>query len=156
MSYIKDKRLWFSMLGIVVLGSLSGITINNPKKYYLSLELPFFAPPSWLFGPVWIVLYLMLGAALYFIWIDKSSKQRPLLLTLFIVQLVANLLWSFLFFNQKNILAALIDITILFLVLSLLQGFLFSVNRVTFLLLLPYYAWITFATALTYAIFFLN
>lgn len=47
MSYIKDKHLWFSMLGIVVLGSLSGITINNPKKYYLSLELPFFAPPSW-------------------------------------------------------------------------------------------------------------
>lgn len=156
MSYIKDKRLWFSILGIVILGSLSGITINNPKKYYLSLELPFFAPPSWLFGPVWIVLYLMLGAALYFIWIDKSSKQRPLLLTLFIVQLVANLLWSFLFFNQKNILAALIDITILFLVLSLLQGFLFSANRVTFFLLLPYYAWITFATVLTYSIYFLN
>lgn len=156
MSYIKDKRLWFSMLGIVALGSLSGITINNPKKYYLSLELPFFAPPSWLFGPVWIVLYLMLGAALYFIWIDKPSKRRPLLLTLFVVQLVANLLWSFLFFNQKNILAALIDITILFLVLSLLQGFLFSANRVTFFLLLPYYAWITFATVLTYSIYFLN
>ncbi|GGI65749.1 MULTISPECIES: TspO/MBR family protein [Enterococcus] len=156
MTHIKDKRLWFSMIGIVALGSLSGLTMNNPKEYYLSLTLPSFAPPSWLFGPVWIVLYLMLGIALYTIWIQTHLKNRSLLLTLFTVQLIANLLWSFLFFNQKNILAALIDITILFLVLSLLQGFLFSANRVTFFLLLPYYAWITFATVLTYSIYFLN
>lgn len=153
---IHDKRLWISMIGMVGLGSLSGITMAHPKDYYLSLNLPFFAPPSWLFGPVWIILYLMLGIAFYAIWVRKDFHKRSISLLLFCLQLLANLFWSFLFFNQKNIFAALIDISILFFLLALLQSLLFSTRRRLFYLLLAYQLWIAFATALTYAIYRLN
>ena len=67
MNRVKDKRLWISIVGITGLGLLSGLFSVNAREYYQALRLPSFAPPGWLFGPVWLVLYIFMGITFYFI-----------------------------------------------------------------------------------------
>lgn len=76
MNYLKDYRLWLCLVGIVGLGFLSSIFSGNPGDYYYSLQLPPFAPPSWIFGPMWTLLYIMMGGALYLIINLPSTKNE--------------------------------------------------------------------------------
>ena len=86
MNRVKDKRLWISIVGITGLGLLSGLFSVNAREYYQALRLPSFAPPGWLFGPVWLVLYIFMGITFYFILVHPNKQQKKRMITLFILQ----------------------------------------------------------------------
>jgi len=126
-------------------------------SWYASLKRPFFTPPDWVFAPVWIILYILMGVAAFLIWRkDFHQKQTRSALVLFGVQLILNALWSFLFFRLRSPLAGLIEISILSVaVLLTIQSFL-EVFRIAGLLLIPYFPWVAFASGLNLSIWVLN
>ena len=156
MVILKDFRFWLCTVGIVILGFISGLVSGNPGSYYYSLDLPPFAPPSWIFGPMWTVLYILMGMALYFLTQMDERKLKRKLLTLFVIQFICNFLWSALFFNLQSNFIAAVDITILVIVLTILLYHLWLHFRLVMWLLVPYYLWVLFATLLNYSIYFLN
>ncbi|MGM0156829.1 tryptophan-rich sensory protein [Enterococcus sp. AZ191] len=156
MVILKDFRFWLCTVGIVILGFISGLLSGNPGSYYYSLDLPPFAPPSWIFGPMWTVLYILMGIALYFLTQMDERKLKRKLLTLFVIQFICNFLWSALFFNLQSNFIAAVDITILVIILTILLYHLWLHFRLVMWLLVPYYLWVLFATLLNYSIYFLN
>lgn len=156
MAILKDYRFWICTVGIVVLGFLSGLLSGNPGSYYYSLELPPFAPPSWIFGPMWTLLYILMGISLYLLLTLKNKRIKQKLISLFVVQFICNFLWSALFFNLKNIFIAALDISLLVIVLSILLYQLWLHYRLVMWLMIPYYLWVLFATVLNYSIYFFN
>ncbi|MBT9718932.1 TspO/MBR family protein [Enterococcus durans] len=156
MVILKDFRFWLCTVGIVILGFISGLLSGNPGSYYYSLDLPPFAPPSWIFGPMWTVLYILMGMALYFLTQMDERKLKRKLLTLFVIQFICNFLWSALFFNLQSNFIAAVDITILVIVLTIILYHLWLHFRLVMWLLVPYYLWVLFATLLNYSIYFLN
>lgn len=156
MVILKDFRFWLCTVGIVILGFISGLLSGNPGSYYYSLDLPPFAPPSWIFGPMWTVLYILMGMALYFLTQMDERKLKRKLLTLFVIQFICNFLWSALFFNLQSNFIAAVDITILVIVLTILLYHLWLHFRLVMWLLVPYYLWVLLATLLNYSIYFLN
>lgn len=145
------------ILGSIIclaLGMLSGyITKSSDYLWYAGLNKPFFTPPNWIFAPVWIVLYIMLGVAIGKIWDQKPFNKT--LFSLFTAQFICNLLWTPLFFHFHRIDLALYDIGLLFLFLCLFMINAFK-ERVVFYLFLPYFLWSSFAFLLTYTVFSLN
>lgn len=138
----------------LILGILSGYGIKAADSFwYLSLNKPAFNPPGWVFGPVWTLLYLMMGAAFGKLW--KEKIKNKVLIVVFILQFVLNLLWSPLFFYCQRIDLALIDISALWISLMALM-LLARSHRTVFLLLFPYMAWVTFAVALNFSIYLQN
>jgi benzodiazapine receptor len=126
-------------------------------SWYGPLKKPFFTPPDWVFAPVWIILYILMGVAAFLVW-RKSihQKQTRSALILFGVQLVLNVLWSVMFFGLRSPLAGLIEISILAVAILLtIQSFL-QVSRVAGLLLIPYFLWVAFASGLNLSIWVLN
>lgn len=154
----KLGKLFFSLAICQLAGIIGGIfnTVSN-FNWYFTINKPFFSPPDWVFGPVWIVLYLIIGIALFLVWTTHSpgsTKQSAMIL--FFIQLVFNTVWTFFFFYLKNPYLALVDI-ILLLIFSLLTLWKFySVNRAAGYLMLPYVLWLGFATVLNYSIWTLN
>lgn len=140
----------FSAAAIGALGSA------NAGPFYGQLARPNWAPPGWLFGPVWTVLYLLIGIAAWLVWRKGGLRGARTGLALFLVQLAANALWSWLFFAWRQGAWAFADILLLWL---LIAGTLVSfarLDRIAALLLAPYLAWVTFACALSYSVWKLN
>ncbi|MBD3318344.1 tryptophan-rich sensory protein [Candidatus Woesearchaeota archaeon] len=128
----------------------SFFTASSVRTWYLTLTFPAFQPPSWLFGPVWLTLFTLIGIALYLVWPDKNASYW------FAAHWVLNMLWSILFFGLQNPLAALVDIILLNgAIVGMISAF-YRVNKVTLWLLLPYAFWVLFATLLNTAIVALN
>ena len=125
--------------------------------WYASLRKPFFTPPDWVFAPVWIGLYILMGIAVFLVWrTGWHEKQTRIALVLFSGQLILNALWSFLFFGLRSPLAGLIEISILAVViLFTIQSFL-KINRKAGILLIPYFLWVAFASGLNLSIWVLN
>jgi benzodiazapine receptor len=127
------------------------------SPWYAGLLKPRFMPPDWVFGPVWIFLYLLMGIAAFLVWrrgLHHQVVRRAL--AIFGVQLALNVLWSFLFFGLRSPLAGLIGISILGIAIILtVQSFL-KVSRTAGLLLIPYFLWVSFATGLNLSIWWLN
>ncbi|MFA6081428.1 MAG: TspO/MBR family protein [Patescibacteria group bacterium] len=144
----------------LVLPQLSGLvgsyfTINAIPTWYVHLNKPSFSPPNWLFGPVWLILYLMMGIAVYLNWV-KNTKQAKFNVRLFFVHLFFNLIWTPVFFGLKDTLFALyIIIMIWIFIIAMIINF-WKVNKVSSLLLIPYLLWVTFASFLNYFIWKLN
>lgn len=139
----------------LVISSLAGwITGHNINDWYVYLHKPTFNPPSWVFAPVWTVLYVMIGISGGFLWCHR--KQFPLLFLLYLIQLFFNFLWSFVFFGMHQIGWAVVDIVLLW--LSLLWALILAYSRVrgVFWLLLPYFLWVSFASFLNFCIWQLN
>lgn len=130
------------------------ITVTNTGSWYANLHKPFFNPPTFVFGPVWVVLYIMIGIAGGLLWHQRASK--PLLWKLFIIQLIFNFLWSPLFFAMHHISLALIDIILLWLTLWWLLIYAAKHYRPAFWWLLPYGLWVSFAAILTASLWVLN
>lgn len=145
------------MLLPLAVGFVSGkITRENIISWYPMLEKPAFTPPNYLFGPVWTLLYLLMGISLYLIVRQPSSANRTKALTLFSVQLLLNFWWSILFFRFHLIAIALIDIILLLVfIIAMISSFL-KVDRTAAHLQWVYLAWVSFATALNMAIWVLN
>ena len=138
-----------------VFGSL--VTFEAIPGWYITLEKPFFAPPNWIFGPVWIILYFLMGVSLYIVWKDElKSKTRNVFFVVFAIQLTLNALWSLLFFGLKSPLLGLIDILILDVMLVVTIFYAKRVSKYAAMLLIPYMVWIIIASVLNYAIMVLN
>lgn len=152
----KFLKLVFSILlcqGAGILGSF--FTINSIPTWYAGLNKPFFNPPNWLFAPVWTALYTLMGIYFYLLWTNNKKPAKPLL-KFFLIHLLLNSLWSIVFFGLKSPLGALIIILILIFMIAnlIIKGF--KINRFAPYLLMPYLAWVSFATVLNAAIWILN
>jgi tryptophan-rich sensory protein len=131
-------------------------TAGSVGTWYVTLEKPPFNPPNWIFAPVWSALYLMIAIAGWRAWRSSAGPQRQLALTAYAVQLALNLSWSFVFFGARLIGPALAVIAAL-LAAILANAFLFwRIDRAAGALLLPYAAWVSFATLLNAALWRLN
>lgn len=135
------------------LGAISSI---DAREFYAELTQPAWAPPGWLFGPVWTLLYTLMAIAAWLVWRDHGFQQGGKALGLFVLQLAANVLWSWLFFARRQGMLAFVDILLLdALVVMTILAFRRH-NRKAAALLMPYLAWISFATALCYAVWRAN
>ncbi|WP_206018011.1 TspO/MBR family protein [Rhodohalobacter barkolensis] len=129
--------------------------IASPE-WYNALNKPTWNPPAWLFGPVWSALYTMMGIAAWLIWKDYGIKHAKPAIIVFLIQLALNGLWSQLFFNFQALGWALIEIIILLGAIFITTYLFFQKNRAAGWLMVPYILWVSFATALTVAIWVLN
>ena len=142
-------------LGVGALGALA--TSASVRTWYSTLVRPSFAPPSWVFGPAWTALYVMMGVASWLVW--REGLARPDVrsaLTLYGVQLAFNLAWSWLFFGLRQPLLALVDIVVLLVLVAITVARFAPVSRTAAGLMVPYLAWVAFATALNGAFWWLN
>ena len=143
---------------IVLLGFLSGRLANSGygNRWFDALEKPALMPPGWLFGVAWTILYILMGLALAIVLHARGAKGRGPAITLFLVQLLMNLAWSPLFFRAHQVGSALMLILTLIVVVAITIWLFARIRRVAGLLLLPYLAWLAFASFLNYEIGRLN
>jgi len=159
-----SKNIFIFVISIIVCESVgiigSFFTFSSVTNWFPTLVKPWFSPPSWLFGPVWIIMYFLMGLSLYIIWNSKAElskqKYRKQFFILFGIQLILNALWSFLFFGLKNPTYGLIDILFLDIVVAMTIIYAYRVSKYAAILLAPYMVWITFATLLNFEIVLLN
>jgi len=139
-------------------GLISGLfTARGIREWYAGIVKPSFTPPDALFGPVWTLLYFMMGAALYLVWRrwDGSPAVRAALIV-FAAQLLLNGLWSFIFFGLRNPLGGFAEIVVLWAAILLTIALFWKVSRPAGLLLVPYALWVTFASVLNWSLWRLN
>ena len=132
------------------------LTDTAVKTWFRTLQRPPLAPPDWVFGPVWTTLYLMMAVAAWLVWRRRHTFDVRIALTLFAVQLVLNVAWSGLFFYLQNPAAALVDIVALEATLIATAIAFRRVDGKAAALLLPYVAWVAFATYLNAGFWWLN
>lgn len=139
-------------------GVLAGLaTVPAVPTWYADLVKPAWTPPGWLFGPVWTLLYALMGIAVARVWLrHRSSVEGRRTLGLFAVQLVLNAAWSFLFFGLHSPALGLAEIVVLWAGIAALVAWWWRLERPAALLLAPYLAWVAFAAALNFAIWRLN
>lgn len=138
------------------LGSLATASQVAPGGWYDTLDKPFFTPPSWLFGPVWSALYLAMAVSGWLVWRERGSAGARTALALFFAQLALNSLWSIVFFGLESPSLGLVEILILWAVIFLTIRAFRQISRPAATLLIPYLAWVTFATFLNAGIWWLN
>jgi tryptophan-rich sensory protein len=136
--------------------ALGALASRDAANFYAALSLPAWAPPAGVFGPVWGVLYLMMAIALWRAWVAAPEGRRAAPVGLYLVQLAANTLWSWLFFAWHRGGAALADIVVLWLLIVATIVVYRRYDRWAAWLLVPYLAWVSFATALNYAVWQAN
>lgn len=138
-----------------LMGSL--FTMNAIPTWYATLVRPSIAPPNWVFGPVWTLLYTLMGIAAFLIWKQyKTHPRAKQALTLYGAHLIVNTAWSIVFFGQQNIGLALIVILILLAMIVWMMRLFIRIDARAMYLLIPYLAWVSFATALNYQFWKLN
>ena len=144
-------------VGITALAATAGAMASvNASSFYGLLAKPAWAPPAGLFGPVWTVLYILMAIAAWLVWRVRGMVAGKGPLVLYLVQLALNALWTWLFFRWRLGAWALAEIVILWLILIATLTRFWRVHPLAGVLLLPYLAWVTFATALTAAVWRLN
>ncbi len=149
-------KIIVSIIFCLGLGFLSGYYSGSAAtEWYKTLNKPFFQPPSWVFGPAWTLLYVLMGIATGLIWNSKHPAKSTALM-LFLFQFALNILWSPVFFKIQKPGAALIIILNLLLLLVLAMRAYRKVDSTAFKLLIPYLFWICFATCLNASIVYLN
>lgn len=153
----KPHYLIFSILICQLAGIIGGLfTSSSVNSWYKELVKPSFNPPSWVFSPVWITLYLLMGVSLYLIWIKKKNKQKNTALTWFYIQLGLNILWSILFFGLKQPLLAFVEIIVLDFAILMTMIKSYRLSKTACYLMLPYILWVSFAAVLNFMLFYLN
>ena len=125
---------------------------SEAGEFYQQLTRPGWAPPAWLFGPVWGILYALMAIAAWLVWRIHGFKAGKGPLVLFIIQLGANALWSWLFFVWHQGALAFAEVILLWCLIAVTAGAFRRLNAVAAALLLPYLAWVAFASALTFAV----
>ena len=153
----KILTLLVSIITCQLAGAIGSIfTFSAIPNWYSTINKPFFNPPNWLFGPVWTLLYLFMGIALYLILSTKKTAKRKTALVVFFTQLGLNSLWSIIFFGLHSPGLAFVEIIFLliFIVLSILKFL--PISKKAAYLLIPYLLWVSFASILNLSIFLLN
>lgn len=151
-------RQILSLIGWLALcfAAASSAAFIPPDSWYDALEKPSWNPPSWVFGPAWTTVYIMMAIAAWLVWREGGWKQQGRALSLFLLQWLFNALWTPLFFGLHRPGLALIDILALWLAIAATLIAFWRARKVAGVLLIPYLAWVTFATALNFAIWRLN
>jgi tryptophan-rich sensory protein len=146
--------LFFILVAQAVGGAASLVTLPAVENWYPGLVKPSFNPPDWLFAPVWVTLYFLMAIAAWRVWRVRGLKSTPLIL--YAIQLALNFAWSFIFFGAHQIFFGLIEIaTLLVFVIATTVAF-FRTDAWAGAMMLPYIAWVGFATTLNAAIWQLN
>jgi tryptophan-rich sensory protein len=162
--FFKNMNKWKSIFNLFICvfvclsAGILGTIITSPNTlWFQNLNKPFFQPPNWLFGPVWTVLYILMGISIWLIskqgFKTKLNKQA---LYLFITQLVLNSLWSLVYFGMQQIFGALVLIILIWFFIFLTIICFKKINKIAALLLLPYLLWVSFATILNASLWYLN
>lgn len=153
----KSKKIW-GLIGWIVLCSLAGIfgAQFEPGSWYEALQKPAWTPPNWVFPVVWPILYILMGISAWLIWKLKTTKLTDSVFTWFYMQLALNALWSWLFFGMHYIGTALAEILLLWTAIIFTILLFWNKRRLAGALLVPYLAWVSYASALTFAIWKLN
>ena len=149
-------KLIICLIVPMLVGGISGVaTVAGIKDWYVHLNKPFFNPPNYLFGPVWSILYLLMGISLFMILQSKSITKKKAI-SIFFVQLFLNFWWSFLFFKFQLLGISLIEIVLMWLSILWMIIEFKKINKTAAYLQIPYLAWVTFASLLNLAIWYLN
>lgn len=153
---------WLKLITSIVLVWIVGVsgslfTASSVTTWFPSLAKPSFNPPSWLFGPVWTILYIMIGVSLYLVWTAKAkAKVKKKAYWIFGIQLVLNALWSVAFFGAQNPALAFIIIVLLWISIIVNAMVFYKISRPAGYLLVPYFLWVSFASILNLFIWLLN
>ncbi|MGW4500092.1 TspO/MBR family protein [Micromonospora sp. NPDC004336] len=154
---VRGTRQWWALLGfaaaVFVAAAVGGLGVRGTTAEYANLEQPSWAPPSWLFGPVWTVLYAMIAVAGWLVW--RRVGFGPALWA-WVAQLVLNAVWTPLFFGAGQYGLAFAEILVMWLAIGVTVALFREVSRPATLLMLPYWAWVTFAAVLNFTIWRLN
>lgn len=162
----KEKKSinWGTLLGFVlgseIIGNIGSLaTFSQITTWYATLSKPAFQPPNWLFGPVWTILFALMGISLYLVWAQRSEKtatQVDAAVKIFAVQFTLNVLWSFFFFGFHETYLAFLEILLLWsaIVVTIVQFR--RISPTAAWLLVPYLVWVTFASILNLAVSNLN
>ncbi|MFH1971239.1 MAG: TspO/MBR family protein [Patescibacteria group bacterium] len=153
---------WLKLTISIFLCQLAGIvgsffTVSAIKDWYAFLLKPAFSPPNWIFGPVWVTLYTLMGISLFLIWKKGlNKKQVKNAFKLFLIHLVFNTAWSIIFFGMRNILGGFVEIIFMLVLIIIIIKKFYKIEKIAAYLLIPYLVWVTFATFLNFNILILN
>lgn len=146
-------------IAVCQLAGFIGSLFTTPAipTWYASLNKPSFTPPDWLFSPVWISIYFLMGISLFLVWhIGLKEKKVKIAIAIFAIQLILNSLWSVIFFGSKSILGGFIVIIFLWIaILATIISF-FKISKAAGILLMPYILWVSYAAVLNFFLFWLN
>jgi len=143
-------------LAVAVAAAIGGLASSSAGDVYGQLTQPAWAPPSWLFSPVWTVLYVLIAVAGWFVWRREGVSGARVAMTLFVVQLVLNAAWPPLFFAAEMRLVAFIDIIALLAVITAMIAAFARISRTATALMVPYWVWVAYASALNFSLWQLN
>lgn len=154
------KDYFLLLLSIILINGLAYIVGNLTRgsaMIYANLQKPAFAPPPWVFGVVWPILYFLMSIALYrILMLGKQGEDIRREIVAFTIQFILNLAWSIIFFYYGNIFLALIDLVILLIFIVVTIILFYRKDKIAGLLLIPYFLWCCFALVLNYSIYTLN
>lgn len=144
------------LAGSFTAAAVGAVASVEAKAFYSQLVLPVWAPPAWIFGPVWTILYALIGIAAWLVWSSGGFGTDRKALLLFLVQLLFNALWSWLFFAWHLGVLAFADIVLLWILIFATLVSFWRIRRIAGALLLPYLLWVTFASVLNFTVWQLN
>lgn len=154
---MKALKLIICILIPLTVGSISSLfVIDGVNDWYLIINKPFFNPPKALFAPVWTILYILMGISFYLIIESQKNSEKQNAITLFVIQLALNFLWSLFFFYFHSPAMAAIEILLLLFVIILMLKSYKTINALAYKLQIPYLIWVSFATVLNLSIWWLN
>lgn len=157
MNKSSSYKLIISIILPLAIGAIAGIfTSQSVPEWYATLNRPSFNPPKAIFGPVWTTLYLLMGVSLFLIWNQNVSKQRNVAILVFIIQLLLNFGWSFIFFYFNLIGLALVEIILLWFSIVIMLVLFYKIKPMASYINIPYLLWVTFALVLNYCYYLLN
>ena len=148
----KKVRLGIALLATFAAGSIGSLVTYPSLTWYGGLSKPDFTPPDWVFGPVWTLLYVAMAVSLYLVWTTNYRGHKRAAFVAFGVQLVLNALWSLVFFGAHDLAGGVAVILALWLMLVVTMVCFWPISRLAVLLLVPYLAWVSFATVLNVAL----
>jgi translocator protein len=155
----KVVKIGIALIVCLMVGySASVVTRPSVEIWYPTIIKPGFNPPNWIFMPVWTLLYILMAVAAGLVWdkIKEQNEEVKKALGFFVIQLILNAVWSYIFFGLKNPMLALIEIVLLWLMIYETYLKFSKINKTAGYLLIPYMAWVAFAGILNASIWWLN
>lgn len=155
------RARWVGLMVFIVVslgaGGLGAIaTTPEIEGWYKTIEKPLWNPPDYVFGPVWTTLFLMMAVAAWIVWKPEGFRAATIPLTLFAAQLVLNVAWSWIFFGMHHLGWAFFEIVVLWLAIAATMVAFFRRSNLAGALIVPYLAWVSFASVLNFTIWQLN
>jgi benzodiazapine receptor len=155
------KKTILAIIISIIIAQLAGaigsiFTASNIETWYVFLEKPSFAPPSWLFAPAWITLYTLMGIAAFLVWQKREMAKAKSALYFYFTQLLLNAIWSIAFFGLQSPFLGFLVIIILWLLILITLVKFWKIRSLAGVLFIPYIIWVSFAAVLNFAVWQLN